>query len=189
MGSEGGGVRGVLYTHTHGFRGSYSTQYFKPRSVLGAQKGAARRNQAHRTPRSTISTGEWPQEDSGGPNLVFFSPKPPLPPHLGGEGNFSLLFPISSASKSSKGSKTGSVGSADHFGGGYEPKFASYPTLCDGQGKSPGLDKGVDKGVRGTFFDSKTQKKSFASGTEACWSLKSGPQDPWDPICTRESPK
>ena len=33
----------------------------------------------------------------------FLAQKPPLPPSLGGEGNFSLIFPISSASESSKG--------------------------------------------------------------------------------------
>ena len=42
LGSEGGGVRGEFYTHIGGLSGSYSTQYFKPRSVRGAQKGAAR---------------------------------------------------------------------------------------------------------------------------------------------------
>ena len=118
MGSEGGGVRGVFEAHTHGFRGSCSTQYFKPRSVRGTQKGAARRNQAHRTPRSTISTGEWPQEDSGGPNLAFFSPKPPLPPHLGGRAIFHSFSPFLVLLSPPKGKKPVPLGPQTIFGGG-----------------------------------------------------------------------
>ena len=158
MGSEGGGVRGVFEAHTHGFRGSCSTQYFKPRSVRGAQKGAARRNQAHRTPRSTISTGEWPQEDSGGPNLAFFSPKPPLPPHLGGRAIFHSFSPFLVLLSPPKGKKPVQLGPQTIFWGGYVPKFASYPTLCDGHGKSPGLDKGWTRGGQALFLTQKLKK-------------------------------
>ena len=125
---RGEGGRGVFYTHTDGLSGSYSTQYFKPRSVRGAQKGAARRNQAHRTPRSTISTGEWPQEASGSPNLAFFSPQPPLPPSLGGGGaNFHSFSPFLVLLSPPKGKKPVPLGPRTIFWGGMYPNL--YHTL------------------------------------------------------------
>ena len=83
----------------------------------------------------------------------FLAQKPPLPPSLGGRAIFHSFSPFLVLLSPLKGKKNGSVGSADHFLGGYVPKFAPYPTLCDGQGKNPGLGQGVDRGWTGGHFD------------------------------------
>ena len=117
----------MFYTHTDGLSGSYSTQYFKPRSVRGAQKGAARRNQAHRTPRSTISTGEWPQRPLAALIWHFLAHNRPYPPLWGGRANFHSFSPFLVLLSPPKGKKPVPLGPRTIFWGGMYPNL--YHTL------------------------------------------------------------